>query len=41
LSVLGNHVAAFEYEMNYHEQMQEYHLALARLEELTGVELAK
>jgi outer membrane protein TolC len=41
LSVLSNHVAAFEYEMNYHEQMQEYHLALARLEELTGVELTK
>jgi outer membrane protein TolC len=41
LTVLSNHVAAFEYEMNYHEQMQEYHLALARLEELTGVELIK
>ena len=41
LNVLSNHVAAFEYEMNYHEQMQEYHLALARLEELTGVELTK
>jgi outer membrane protein TolC len=41
LSVLSNHVAAFEYEMNYHEQMQEYHLALARLEELTGVELTR
>jgi cobalt-zinc-cadmium efflux system outer membrane protein len=41
LTVLSNHVAAFEYEMNYHEQMQEYHLALARLEELIGVELIK
>ncbi len=38
-SVLSNEVAAFEYELNYHEQMQEYHLALVRLEEMTGVEL--
>lgn len=41
MAVLGNQVAAFEYEMNYHEQMQEFHLALARLEEVTGVELTK
>jgi outer membrane protein, heavy metal efflux system len=41
LSVLGNQIAIFEYEMNYHEQMLEYHLALARLEEMTGVELTK
>jgi cobalt-zinc-cadmium efflux system outer membrane protein len=40
-AVLANEVAAFEYEMNYHEQMQEFHLALARLEEMTGVELAQ
>jgi cobalt-zinc-cadmium efflux system outer membrane protein len=40
-TVLSNYVAALEYEMNYHEQMQEYHLALARLEQMTGVELAK
>jgi outer membrane protein TolC len=38
-AVLANHVAAIEYDMNYHEQMQEYHLALARLEEMTGVQL--
>src|ERR1017187_4246620 len=41
LSVLGNQIAIFEYEMNYHEQMLEYHLALVRLEEMTGVELTK
>lgn len=40
-AVLGNQIAVFEYEMNYHEQMEEFHLALARLEEITGVELLK
>jgi outer membrane protein TolC len=40
-AVLMNQMAAFEYEMNYHEQMQEFHLALVRLEEMTGVELVK
>jgi outer membrane protein, heavy metal efflux system len=39
LNVLNNYMAVFDAEMNYHEQMQEFHLALARLEELTGVEL--
>lgn len=41
LSVLMNHMAVLEYEMNYHEQMEEFHLALARIEEMTGVELTK
>jgi outer membrane protein TolC len=41
LSVLMNHVAVVEYEMNYHEQMQEFHLALTRLEEMAGVELTE
>jgi outer membrane protein TolC len=39
LNVLNNYMAVFDAEMSYHEQMQEFHLALARLEELTGVEL--
>ena len=39
LNVLNNYMAVFDAEMTYHEQMQEFHLALARLEELTGVEL--
>jgi outer membrane protein, heavy metal efflux system len=39
LSVLMNQLAVFEYEMAYHEQMQEHHMALARLEEMTGVQL--
>ena len=39
LSVFTNELAAIDYELNYHEQMQAYHLALARLEEISGVEL--
>lgn len=39
LSVLTNYIAAFEYELDYHEQLHEFHMALVRLEEITGVEL--
>lgn len=39
LNVLNNYMAVFEAEMTYHEQMQEFHVAVAKLEELTGVEL--
>jgi cobalt-zinc-cadmium efflux system outer membrane protein len=39
LAVLMNQMAVIETEMNYHDQMQELHLALARMEEMTGVEL--
>lgn len=39
LSVLTNQLAAIDYEMNYHEQLHEFHAALVRLEQLTGVEL--
>ncbi|MCX6624730.1 MAG: TolC family protein, partial [Acidobacteria bacterium] len=39
LSVLMNQMAVIDTELNYHDQMQEFHLALARLEEMTGVEL--
>ncbi len=39
LSVLMNQMAVFEYEMNYHEQMEEHHQTLVRLEEMTGVQL--
>jgi outer membrane protein TolC len=41
LSVLTNYLAIIEYEMSFHEQSQAYHLALTRLEEITGVELTK
>ena len=40
-SVLMNHMAVLEYDMAYHQQMEEVHLALARLEEMTGVELVR
>jgi outer membrane protein TolC len=39
LNVLNNYMAVFEAQMTYHEQMQEFHVAVAKLEELTGVEL--
>lgn len=41
LTVLANFTSKLEYEMSYHEQMQNYFLALARLEEVTGTELMK
>jgi outer membrane protein TolC len=37
--VMMNAMTAVEYEMNYHEEMLSYHVALARLEEMTGREL--
>ena len=39
LSVLTNYIAAYEHELNYHDQLHEFHMALVRLEEVTGVEL--
>jgi outer membrane protein TolC len=39
LSVLSNFITILEYEMNYHEEMLNAHLALAQLEELTGTHL--
>lgn len=41
LSVFTNHIGIVEYEMNYHEEMLNYHLAVSRLEELTGLDLAR
>jgi len=41
LSVFANHIAVVDYEMNYHEQMLNYHLALSQLEELTGLKLTE
>ena len=41
LSVFTNHIAVVDYEMNYHEQMLNYHLALSQLEELTGLSLTE
>ncbi len=41
LSVLTNYVAVVEYEMNYYEEMQNFYLALSRLEEMTAMPLIK
>jgi outer membrane protein TolC len=37
--VLMNAMTAVEYEMSWHEELMNYHLALSRLEEMTGREL--
>lgn len=39
LTLLSNLMAVLEYEEGYHEEQLAYHLALIRLEELTGLEL--
>jgi outer membrane protein TolC len=39
LTVLMNSMSVVEYEMNYWEELQNYYLALSRLEEMTGREL--
>lgn len=41
LNVLMNAITIVEYEMNYQEELQNLHLALARLEEMTGKELTR
>jgi hypothetical protein len=37
--VLNNQLAVLEYQMNVHEEMQNYLTAMSRLEELSGVAL--
>lgn len=39
LSVLTNYTTLIDLEMNYHQEMLNYHLALTRLEEVTGLTL--
>jgi outer membrane protein TolC len=39
LTVLNNFTARLDYEVNYHEEMMSFHLALVRLEELTATKL--
>lgn len=41
LSVLTNYITIVEYEMNYYEELQNFYLALSRLEEMTGLSLIK
>ncbi len=36
LTVLMNYMTLVEYELNYHEELQNFYLALARLEEMTA-----
>jgi cobalt-zinc-cadmium efflux system outer membrane protein len=39
LSVLTNLMTVVDYELNYHEEMMRFYLAVDRLEEMTGLEL--
>ena len=39
LSVFSNFMSVVEYELSYHEEIMQFHVALARLEEFTGMEL--
>jgi outer membrane protein TolC len=39
LSVLSNFAMVLEYEMNRHEEMQNYHVAESRIEEMAGISL--
>jgi outer membrane protein TolC len=41
LSVLTNYVTVVNYEVNYYEELQNYYLALSRLEEMTAMPLIK
>jgi outer membrane protein TolC len=39
LSVFSNFMTVVDYELMYHEEIMQFHVALARLEEMTGVPL--
>ena len=39
LTIFNNFVTVLEYELNYYEQLQNFYLALSRLEEMTGAPL--
>lgn len=39
VSVFSNFMNVAEYDLMYHEELMDFHVALARLEELTGMEL--
>jgi outer membrane protein TolC len=41
MPVFMNFMTAIDYEMNYHEEMESFHVALARLEEMTGLQLTE
>ena len=39
LSVVTNYMSVLDYELNYYEELQNYYMALAQLEEMTGTAL--
>jgi outer membrane protein, heavy metal efflux system len=39
VSVFSNFMSVVDYELMYHEEIMQFHVALARLEEITGMEL--
>ena len=39
LSLFSNFMNVVDYELMYHEEIMQFHVALAKLEELTGMEL--
>ena len=39
LSVFSNFMTVVDYQLMYHEELMQFHVALARLEEMTGMEL--
>ena len=41
LTLIDSSVTLFNFELEYHRQLAEYQKAIARLEEITGVELMK
>ena len=41
LSLIASFTNVLEYEINYYDELANYQKALARLEEITGVELTK
>ena len=41
LSVFSNFMNVVDYELMSHEELMRFHVALAKLEELTGMEIAQ
>ena len=39
LSLFSNFMSVVDYELMYHEESMKFHVALARLEEMTGMTL--
>jgi hypothetical protein len=39
LSLFSNFMSVVDYQLMYHEEVMQFHVALARLEELAGMEI--